>query len=85
MYILQPNSQRDWDFADALLYLINIYLYNSNAALIPVVYDLRKMNCPEIAGHILFFLPFIMPSHSEMSSYKRKIQLTHKHLLSHTD
>lgn len=85
MYTLQPNSQRDWDFVDALLYLINIYLYNSNAAFIPVVHDLRKMNCPEIAGHILFFLSFVLPSHTEMSSYKLKIQLTHTHLLSQTD
>lgn len=55
MYKLLSNSQRDWDFADALPYLINMYLYNSNAAFIPVVCYLLKMNCLKIAGgHIVF-------------------------------
>lgn len=47
MYELLPNSQRGWDFVDALPYLINTYLYNSEAAFIPVVYHLLKIESPE--------------------------------------
>ena len=85
MYSLLPNPQRDGNFADAFSSLINISLYNSNAAFTPLVYYLQKVNCPKIAGHILFFLSFGLPSYSVVSSYKHKVLLTHKHLPSQTD